>query len=349
VLLPRLPIIANVSGDFYPQTPDEIRDVLEQQVASPVQWIKGLETLYAAGARIFVEVGPKKALKGFVDDVLGAKEDVISLFTNHPKVGELPSFNHALCGLYAAGCGQDGREWRMEIGEGVKGAIGGKPEMEPENGKKIDQSPIPNSTVLRAGGNGNKENPADLLPDPNQRVSLEGFGQLIVQALQQVANGQAAASSMHPYDRNEIPTGSVVITGTGLGLPGAEKAVMDPDNALHILHGEQFIDLIPERFRQKMVDKQVTRVVKGEDGSGRFEVIQDSDEVIRLAGRPGSFDLTQEYGVPDKLVEALDITTQLAMAAGLDALREAGIPLAQTFPRRPRVSCCPTAGCSRRP
>ena len=31
--------------------------------------------------------------------------------------------------------------------------------------------------------------------------------------------------------------------------------------------------------------------------------------------------------MPEKLVEALDITTQLAMAAGLDALREAGIPL----------------------
>ncbi len=35
--------------------------------------------------------------------------------------------------------------------------------------------------------------------------------------------------------------------------------------------------------------------------------------------------------MPEKLVEALDITTQLAMAAGLDALREAGIPLVQTY------------------
>jgi hypothetical protein len=35
--------------------------------------------------------------------------------------------------------------------------------------------------------------------------------------------------------------------------------------------------------------------------------------------------------VPGKLIEALDITTQLAMAAGLDALREAGIPLVQTY------------------
>jgi hypothetical protein len=43
----------------------------------------------------------------------------------------------------------------------------------------------------------------------------------------------------------------VVVSGTGLGLPGANKPVMDPDNALRILRGEQFIDLIPERFRQQ--------------------------------------------------------------------------------------------------
>ena len=70
-----------------------------------MQWVKGLETLYAAGVRTFVEVGPKKALKGFVDDVLGGKPEVVSLFTNHPKTGELASFNQALCGLYAAGYG----------------------------------------------------------------------------------------------------------------------------------------------------------------------------------------------------------------------------------------------------
>ena len=49
--------------------------------------------------------GPKKALQGFAEDVLGGKGDVVSLFTNHPKVGDMASFNQALCGLYAAGLG----------------------------------------------------------------------------------------------------------------------------------------------------------------------------------------------------------------------------------------------------
>ena len=41
------------------------------------------------------------------------------------------------------------------------------------------------------------------------------------------------------------------------------------------------------------------------------------------------------------MVEALDITTQLAMAAGLDALREAGIPLVQTYKKTSKGTYLP--------
>jgi malonyl CoA-acyl carrier protein transacylase len=298
---PKLPLVANLSGDFYPQTVEEIKDVLQAQIASPVQWVKGLETLYTAGVRIFVEVGPKKALKGFVDDVLGDKPDVISLFTNHPKTGELASFNQALCGLYAAGCGEEMRGSGDKVMRGVPAVavtpeieVSEMPEMKTDNGTTHD--------------------------------SLEALSQLL-----QTLGSNRPSAQFRVYDRNEPPTGSVVVTGTGLGLPGAEKAVMDPENAMRILRGEQFVDLIPERFRKRMLAKRVTRLVKTADGNGRFETITNPDEVIKLAGRPGKFDLTAEYGVPEKLVEALDITTQLAMAAGFDALREAGIPLVQSF------------------
>jgi acyl transferase domain-containing protein len=105
---PRIPIVANVGGEFYPSGPDAVPqmiEVLAQQLASPVQFVKGLLTLYDAGARVFVEVGPKKALQGFAEDVLGSRGDVVSLFTNHPKFGDGMAFNQALCGLYAAGLG----------------------------------------------------------------------------------------------------------------------------------------------------------------------------------------------------------------------------------------------------
>ena len=100
---PQLPIVANVTGGMYPTTPTAIKDNLQTQVSSTVQWVKGLHTLYDYGVRMFVEVGPKRALRGFANDVFAGKDDVIALLTNHPKQGALPTFNQALCGLYAAG------------------------------------------------------------------------------------------------------------------------------------------------------------------------------------------------------------------------------------------------------
>ncbi|MCA9927411.1 MAG: acyltransferase domain-containing protein, partial [Anaerolineales bacterium] len=102
---PQLPLVANVTGEMYPTAVNDIKDILQKQIASPVQWVKGLETLYNNGIRTFVEVGPKRALRGFANDVFADHDDVLALMTNHPKTGELPTFNQALCGLYAAGLG----------------------------------------------------------------------------------------------------------------------------------------------------------------------------------------------------------------------------------------------------
>ncbi|MFI5180560.1 MAG: type I polyketide synthase, partial [Thermoanaerobaculia bacterium] len=283
---PRLRVIANVTGGPYPETPDAIKEILQRQIASPVQWVKGLETLWADGARTFLEVGPKRALKGFVDDVLVEREGLVSLFSNAPKPGDIPTFSHALCGLWAAGHGLPAEKLAPSI------------------------QTVPHASV----------------PPASQPIAE--LRALLSETLRQLDAGPRGT-----FHRNEIPAGSIVISGTGLGLPGSSKPVMDPDNAARILRGEQFVDLLPERFRIAMRDRKVTRVVKGEDGSGHFETIQSTDDVIKLAARPGPFDITAEYGVPEKLVEALDVTSQLAMAAGLDALREAGIPLVQTWKR----------------
>ena len=314
---PRLPLVANVTGDFYPANETEIKDLLERQIASPVQWVKGLQTMYAAGVRVFIEVGPKRALRGFVKDVFGDREDVVALMTNHPKGGELPTFNQALCGLYAAGYGAEETttDHRPQTAKETTPVIRQAAEVE----MKATVAP----TVVADGSDMNN-NSQTTAPAP----SIDALAQALAQALQSNNHAERRA-----YDRNETPLGSVIISGTGLGLPGANKPVMDPDNALRILRGEQFVDLIPERFRNQIVNKRITRVVKGEDGSGRFETITDPAEVIKLAGRPGPFDLAEEYGVPAELIEALDVTSQLAIAAGLDALREAGIPLVQTYKR----------------
>ena len=104
---PELPVVTNLDGEFYPSGPgveEKIVEILGRHIASPVLFLKGLHTLYDAGARVFVETGPKRALWGFAEDVLGGR-GILSLHTNHPKLGGLVTFNSALCGLYASGLG----------------------------------------------------------------------------------------------------------------------------------------------------------------------------------------------------------------------------------------------------
>jgi len=295
---PRLPIVANVNGEFYPTGPDvvpQMLDILAQQVAAPVQFVKGLRTLYDAGARLFVEVGPKKALQGFAEDVLGERGDVISLFTNHPKVGDLPAFNQALCCLYAAG-----------LGRGT-----------PEAARVTDSASVPVMSLITPAAAA-----ATTPAQPTNGDHYVELGRLFSDVLErgwEITHGQRPA----PID---LP---VAITGAALGLPGTEH-IFDDGNIGRILRGDQFIDTIPARFRRAMVDKHITRLVKNDNG-GAFETISSVADVIKLAGRGGAFDLEKEFGVSAERVAALDRDTQLAIGVGLDALRDAGIPLVQRY------------------
>src|SRR5581483_10777381 len=134
------------------------------------------------------------------------------------------------------------------------------------------------------------------------------------------------------YHGDSVPkkNAPVVITGAALGLPGTERVFSD-DNVARILRGDQFIDSIPARFRRAMLDKHITRLVKSDNGGPVFESITDVGDVIKLAGRGGAFDLEAEFGVSADRVAALDSVTRLAIAVGIDALRDAGIPLVMRY------------------
>ncbi len=80
-----------------------------------------------------------------------------------------------------------------------------------------------------------------------------------------------------------------------------------------------------------MLDKHITRLVKSANGDARFETLTDVADVIKLAGRGGAFNLEEEFGISAERVAALDRVTQLAIAAGIDALRDAGIPLVMRY------------------
>ena len=306
---PRVPIVANTNGEFYPMGPNvapQMLDVLTQQVAAPVQFVKGLHTLFDAGARVFVEVGPKKALQGFAEDVLGSHSDVVSLFTNHPKTGDIAAFNQALCGLYAAGLGRGTTEDLRESPVATVPTI-----------SLPRETSQPNAVAAPVIGN------RDVGAAPSNGDRYTHLGHLFADVLDrgyEIYHGKNKATTSVP----------VVITGAALGLPGTEH-IFDDGNIARILRGDQLIDAIPTRFRRAMLDKHITRLVKSENGEPRFETISNVADVIKLAGRGGAFDLEAEFGVSSDRVGALDRVTQLAIGVGIDALRDAGIPLVMRY------------------
>jgi hypothetical protein len=159
----------------------------------------------------------------------------------------------------------------------------------------------------------------------------EELGRLFADVLEQGMRVYAGDTGAAPAPRT-VPaaTEPVTITGAALGLPGVER-VFDDENLARILDGQQFIDLIPHRFREAMVDKRITRLVKKAGKDPVFETIDDESGVIKLAGRGAPLDVVAEFGVEAARDAALDRTTRLAIGAGFDALRDAGIPLVMRY------------------
>jgi len=276
--IPRIPVISNVTGEFYPADREAMLDLLARQVASPVQFIRGMQTLYAHGARIFVEVGPKRVLTGLASDIFkGQVQDVLLLATNHPRKGGPASFNEALCGLYAAG-------------------------MQPQG---LSSTPAERVVEIAA--------PQSVAPAPAPEVKAP-----------------QAAPAVITRDGFLPLTGSVVISGAGLGLPGRQRPVFDDSNIERILRGEILIEPLPLEVRHSLLQRRVVRLIKSDNGA-EVQPVEDLEQTVKLAGQRGLFDLAEDFGVPAERVEALDISTQLAIAAGIEALRDAGIPLVMHY------------------
>ena len=255
---PRVPVVANLDAEPYDPDPAAVEANIERlaaQVASPVRWVESIERLYAMGARLFVEVGPKKVLTNFVLDVLD-DPDVISVCTNHPKQGDQPSFSAALAACTAAG------------------------------------QPRPK---------------AQAAPATEEH---------------EVAVDQPAA---------EPSADDVVISGVSMGLPGEDHEVFADDNTERMLHGFAGIQPIPLSQREQLAGQRIVRLVKDAPGGPAFEVIDRPDHVARLTGRKGAFDLVEEFGMDPERADSFDVTTKLAIAAGLLSLRDAGIPLVMHY------------------
>ena len=97
----RLTVFSNSTGESYPQSPAEMQALLSSQLARPVYFQKQVEAMYEMGARIFVEVGPRRVLTGLVSEILAGKAHAAICMDG--GAGGLPAFATALAQLAAEG------------------------------------------------------------------------------------------------------------------------------------------------------------------------------------------------------------------------------------------------------
>ena len=347
----RRPITTNVTGEYYPTGPgsvEKVVDNLAKQISSSVEWTAQVERMYADGATMFIECGPKRALTGFITSILKHSPHR-SYATNHPKRGGVWSFRDGLAGLLTAGF-----PIRLPVGDAIPDLF------EPAAPRRSTQAAMTAHTaapvqapeqVVVAPTPVAQDSTADLIGAAARAglstSSAESFVDAVLPAVQAMLETayEASKSVSPPPAPAPVPAAPapspaqhamgpgvwprVVCSGAGLGLPG-EQGVFNEQNLARILFGKNSISHIGERAKD-FLSLGIVRLVKDPStGQGEFVPVEDESQVIRLAGRAGHFDLT-EWGVPENLIRAFDTTTQLAIAAVYSALRDAGIPLQQVF------------------
>lgn len=115
-----------------------------------------------------------------------------------------------------------------------------------------------------------------------------------------------------------------VITGTSAGLPGGDQ-VFSADNMEKLIAGKQCITAVSDDHKEAMLDKKVVQIKKRKDGTIEKIPVDSEESLVKLSAQLGAIDLTTSYGVPRGLAETMDVAAQVAVAAGMEALKSAGL------------------------
>jgi phosphopantetheine--protein transferase-like protein len=332
---PLVPVLSNVTGDFYPvgpAAPAKIRDLLGKQFAAPVEWVKTLRRLYSDGVRLFVECGPKRVLTNLTLDTLPANE-VLALPSNHPKKGGVMQLMEALAALAAEGV-------PVDFTKGEEPAMQALERRSPGLTVVSKAQPVVREVLVPAPS---APHPLDALMDQELRditaqrdfrtyleMQVEPIRALLKTGYQSyVAKVLPLEKTVRQVESEGMDFRPVVVSGLAAGLPSDVRFPFDRDTLDDLILGRNFIKKVPEFTRSEMLEKNIQRLVKGPSGEAELQVVDDMSGVLHLAGFFTEENVIEEYGLDERIVRSMDVTTRLAIAAGIEALRDAGIPLVQ--------------------
>jgi acyl transferase domain-containing protein len=97
---PKIEVFSNTTAGRYPKEPKAIAELLAKHLARPVEFVREILAMYEAGARIFVEVGPRSILTTLADEILSDKPH-LTVASDQPTRNSLTQLQHLLGQLAA--------------------------------------------------------------------------------------------------------------------------------------------------------------------------------------------------------------------------------------------------------
>ncbi|MHA1611736.1 MAG: beta-ketoacyl synthase N-terminal-like domain-containing protein, partial [Promethearchaeota archaeon] len=316
---PTIPVYSNVLGDRYPTNPDRIKEILIKQITSPVRWVKEIKKIHSDGGRNFLEVGPKKVLSYFTKDILKSHSNVKVNYTLSPKKPELQHLSEIISKLKPANVIQTPKS----------------------NGSSSNSKGI---SIVGQNQQSANHQFSILEKDPHLwNLSQQPyFDEFLKEQKDILAPMLQAAYAQFKRKKEESPSknnfdnilgfylDSIGITGVGLGLPGRNRNLFDDQNIEDLLKGMNFIDPISDDIKRQMLEKKITKLHKSPTGEATFIEVSDISQVLHLAGQIGQFNPQDDFLIDQKWLSTLDISYQMAMCAGLEALKDSSIPLVKS-------------------
>ncbi|MBU2430692.1 MAG: acyltransferase domain-containing protein, partial [Proteobacteria bacterium] len=285
-------IISNTNAKPYPHSHEDIKDLLAKQIISPVEFISSIESVYESGRTHFIEIGPARLLVNLLKNInIGEYGTAVTVEAGK----EIKSFDAC-------------RKYLLELNTIFKAQ--------------------PASAMMAAAP---VMQTKEELPKLDMSIDFESFKQdnqgKLDDLLYKEYLRQKRESAIDAMERFDFNPNQVVISGVSVGLPGKARRVFSHDNFDAILNGENFIDPLTPEAQERITNKNITKLFKQPDGNARFVQITRTEDVIHLAGQLGYFDLSDEYGIK----EQYDMSMAISIAAGIEALKDANIPLVMQY------------------
>ncbi|MEZ9315119.1 phosphopantetheine-binding protein [Vibrio lentus] len=145
---PTLPLYSNATGKLHSKDAKAIKKAFKQHMLQSVRFSEQIEAMYEAGARVFVEFGPKNILQKLVEKTLADKnEELYAISINpNPKGDSDQQLRLAAVQLCVAGISLDNIDpYQADIAEPAKASpmnikLNATNYISPATRKKMDQS-----------------------------------------------------------------------------------------------------------------------------------------------------------------------------------------------------------------